>query len=96
MLLFQQRNFILASNSKGATDEIRKMVEEYQDMRDELERLKQDRRNTETELTRLRKQGSFLRRRAEEDHQGNGNETLSSMEGTRSRETSNSEYLQVI
>ncbi|KAL5971362.1 hypothetical protein TSMEX_000925 [Taenia solium] len=66
------RNFILASNSKGATDEIRKMVEEYHEMQEELERLRQERRATEAEMTRLRKQSSFLRKRADDERASQG------------------------
>nr|CDS25514.1 conserved hypothetical protein [Hymenolepis microstoma] len=55
------RNFILASNSQGATDEIRQMVEEYQEMHKELELLRQDRKAMEAEMTRLKKQDNFLR-----------------------------------
>ncbi|VDM30711.1 unnamed protein product [Hydatigera taeniaeformis] len=73
------RNFILASNSKGATDEIRKMVEEYHEMQDELERLRKERRTTEAEMARLRKQGSFLRKRVDDERasQRKGNRTNS-------------------
>ncbi|KAH9278076.1 hypothetical protein ECG_09313 [Echinococcus granulosus] len=71
------RNFILASNSKGATDEIRKMVEEYHEMQEELERLRRERKTTEAEMTRLRKQGSFLRKRVDDARTSQGNGTSS-------------------
>ncbi|VUZ41550.1 unnamed protein product [Hymenolepis diminuta] len=66
------RNFILASNGQGATDEIRKMMEEYQEMHEELERLRQNQNSSEVEMLRLRKQGSFSSKNADHD-QGNGN-----------------------
>ncbi|KAM3186611.1 hypothetical protein ACTXT7_003967 [Hymenolepis weldensis] len=66
------RNFILASNGQGATDEIRKMMEEYQEMHEELERLRQDQKPSEVGILPLRKQGSFSSNNADHE-QGNGN-----------------------
>ncbi|KAM7532658.1 hypothetical protein Aperf_G00000130644 [Anoplocephala perfoliata] len=93
----KMRNFILASNSQGASDEIRKMVEEYQDMQDELERLRQERKINEEELQQLRKQGSFLRKRGVDQRNSNGTEAgivgnvTDSRRSTRSRNSNPSE-----
>lgn len=48
------------------------MVEEYHEMQEELDRLRQERRATEAEMTRLRKQGSFLRKRADDERASQG------------------------
>uniref|UniRef100_A0A5K3EXU2 Peptidase S1 domain-containing protein n=1 Tax=Mesocestoides corti TaxID=53468 RepID=A0A5K3EXU2_MESCO len=60
------RNFILASNSQGTTDEVQKIIDEYSGMLEEIERLRLEKKDSEMELQRLRKERSFLRKKADQ------------------------------